>query len=367
MLWHYYNGTTFPLNATDVKWTFDTMLDTDTGATGTADFFVIESVEIVNATCVDFILKFPYPDILSLLANDWGTGCPLPWHMLKDIPHNQLSTHPTNRDFSTPANWMPVSGPFIWDTIVPDVAVTLKKNPDYYGYALGWGPYNVDTLIFEWVENPATRLTKYIAGDIDFGEYSPAPVATFQALNDTVTWPNLRVFQYLYPASNPIWLNFDNQYLSNRYVRMAITNAIDYNYIINDLLLPWGIETAYRGKTPILPQHYYDDGVTSVHLFNEDLMPYQYNVPKAQAYMVLWNGAKTGHTPITPQGPLGDADFSGLVDMADFFIWRDDGFGQTMPIPFLPGQDKDPDFDNTGFIEMADFFSWRGDWGNTYP
>jgi ABC-type transport system substrate-binding protein len=194
-----------------------------------------------------------YPDILSLLANDWGTACPLPWHLLKDIPPGDLDGHVTNKDFVTPTNWMPVSGPFIWDVIDTGTQVIMKRNPDYYGYGLGWGPYNVDTLIFEWVKSPASRLAKYINGDIDFGEYSPAPVATFKTLNDTVTYPNLRVFQYLYPASNPIWLNFNNEYLSNRYVRMAIAHAIDYDYIINNLLDEWGIETAIRGKTPILP------------------------------------------------------------------------------------------------------------------
>jgi ABC-type transport system substrate-binding protein len=382
MVWHYQNGTTFPINATDVKWTFDTMMDPDAGFTGTADFsFVIEEVQIVNATCVDFILYYPYPDILSVLANDWGTACPLPWHLLKDIPPGDLDGHPTNKDYLTPDNWMPVSGPFIWDVIDTGTQVIMKKNPDYYGYnesivnpggtPLGpegethWGPYNVDTLIFKWEESPAARLASYITGDIDFGEYPTAPPATFKFLNDTVTYPYLRVWQYLYPASTPIWLNFNNEYLSNRYVRMAIAHAIDYNYIINNLLDEWGIETAIRGKTPILPQHYYDDGVTSVQLFNTALPPYQYDPVLAQKFMDLWKGSQTGHSPYT-DGPVGDADFNGIVEMTDFFIWRE-YFDQTGPIPHLPGQDKDADFDNTGWIEMADFFRWRENWGNTYP
>jgi ABC-type transport system substrate-binding protein len=384
MVWHYYDGTTFPINATDFKWTFDTMMHPDSGFTGTTDFsFVIEEVQIVNATCVDYILKFPYPDILSLLANDWGTACPLPWHLLKDIPPGDLEGHVTNKDYVNSDNWMPVSGPFIWDVIEPDVQVIMKRNPDYYGYnasivnpggvPLGpegethWGPYNVDTLIFKWEKSPAIRLTKYLAGDIDFGEYPMAPVATFKLLNDTVTWPYLQVWQYLYPASTPIWLNFDNEYLSNRYVRMAIAHAIDYDYIINNILPAWGIETAIRGKTPILPQHYYDDGVTSVQLFNTALPPYQYNVTKAQAYMDLWKYSQVGEPYL--DGPVGDADFSGLVEMTDFYIWRE-YFGTPFPPgppPPLPGQDKDADFDNTGYIEMADFFRWRENWGNTYP
>jgi len=140
--------------------------------------------------------------------------------------------------------------------------------------------------------------------------------------------------------------------------------TIDYDYIINNLLDQWGIENASRGKTPILPQHYYDDGATTVHLFNTALPPYQYDPVKAQAYMDRWVHSIGPHYWL---GPVGDADFSGFVDMNDFYIWRDEGFGATMPIPFLPGQDKDPDFDNTGFIEMADFFQWQENWGNTYP
>jgi len=355
-----------PLNATDVKWTYDAMMSPVSKSTGAVDFtYVIESVEIVDEFTVDFILYEPYPDVLSVLSNGWGTGAILPWHHLKDVAPAHLRYHPSNTDFNIPANWMPTSGPFMWDPSdppEPDVQITLIKNPSYYGYGLGWGPYDIDEIIMTWIPDPAVRLMAVMNNDVDLIERPIAPVETFQMLE---TWPNLRVFQYDRPASNPVWLNFDNPYLSNRYVRMAIANAIDYAYIINIILPSWGIETAYRGKTPILPQHYYDDGATTVHLFNEDLLPYEYNVAKALQYMEKWNYSQVG-TDYT-LGPVGDADFSGVVNLDDFTAWTGQWGQNEASFTFLPGQDKDSDFNNDDVVDLDDFQLWAANWGAQYP
>ena len=55
----------------------------------------------------------------------------------------------------------------------------------------------------------------------------------------------------------------------------------------------------------------------------------------------------------------GDADINGLVEMADFFRWREN-FGKT-PYQCPPG--VYPDFDNNGLVEMYDFFIWRRNFG----
>jgi len=379
MVWRYNNGTTVPITADDVVWTFETVLDPATTATGIGDFiWIIENVTKVDNLTVDFNLLNPCPDILSVLSNDWGTGCILPKHRLEGIPIAGLRVDGSNKNFSDPTKWMPVSGPFMWDPSNPPIIdddITLIKNPSYYGYGLGWGPYNVDKFILQWIKNPPTRLVALINNDVDLGEYPTAPVATFIALNNTVNYPYLRVVQYNRPASNPIWLNFNNEYLSNRYVRMAIANAIDYNYIINTLLPPWGIANATRGKTPILPQHYYtDENDTTVQLFNTCLSPYTQNVTRALAYMDRWKKSQVGYTSPYPggiylEGAAGDADFNGKVELDDFYIWRNEGWPLgTMPIPFLPGQDKDPDWNNDGSIEInPDYFIYRDETaGTTY-
>jgi len=364
------------INATDVKWTFDTMFTTKAKASGIGDFsYVIKSVEIVDEYRVDFILYDPFPDILSILSNDWGTGAILPWHFLKDISVGSLKSHGSNWGFTTPDLWMPVSGPFKarygTNTVQPGTRAILDRNPLYYGYntsivgSPAWGPYNIDTLIMQWIEDPASRLVALEENDVDFGEYPTAPVATFKLLNNTANYPYLRVMQYDYPASNPVWFNFDNEYISNRYVRLAICHAIPYSYIINQILPPWGIETSRRGKTYILPHHYYTYGGTTVHLFNEDLQPFQENITLAQKYMDLWRYSKVG-TDYT-KGPVGDADFNRLVELPDWYIWRD-WFGSTSSEwDYLPGQDIDPDFTNNDYVDMYDFYAWRPKFGTTYP
>jgi len=381
MVWRYNNGTTVPINADDVEWTFTTILNPQSGCTGTGDFiYVIDNVTKVDNLTVDINLKYACPDILSILSNDWGTGCILPKHKLEGIALTQLGGHPSNTAFNTPSEWMPVSGPFMLDPAnspEPDVDITLIKNPSYYGYntsivgSPAWGPYNIDKFKLQWMRDPAARLTALINNDIDFGEYPIAPVDTFKDLNDTETYPYLRVIQYDYPASTPIWLNFNNEYLSNRYIRMAIAHAIDYDYIIDTLLLPWGIETATRGKTPILPHHYYtDENGTTVHLYNTALSPYVQNVTKAQAYMDRWKFSQEGSWDYL-KGAAGDADFSGKVDLDDFYIWRDKGWPLVYPetVTFLPGQDIDPDFNNDGSYDLLpDYSIWYIEtYDLTYP
>jgi ABC-type transport system substrate-binding protein len=320
----------------------------------------------VNATTVDFILYDPYPDILSVLANDWGTGAILPWHFLKDISVGNLKAHASNTAFGDPGAWMPVNGPFEPVEIVPGDYVRLTKNNDYYGYGLGWGPYNIDTLILDWVPDPAVRLLALQTNDVDFGEYPTAPVEEFNDMMNQTKWPYLRVSQYDYPASNPVWFNFDNPYLSNRYVRLAIAHAIPYQQIIGNILPSWGVETAYRGKTYVQPHHYYTDASNvTVHLYNEDLEAYEGNLTKAQMYLNMWKYSQVGSDYTL--GPVGDADFNGLVELDDFYIWAGN-FGTTSADwTFLPGQDVDPDFDNSDYVEMADFYRWTEGWGAEYP
>jgi ABC-type transport system substrate-binding protein len=372
MVWQYNNGSaTQPITADDVVWTFETVLDPTTTATGRGEFaHVINNVTKVNATTVDFNLNYTHSGFLSILANDWGTGCILPKHFFVGGGIPTPRTDPSNKGFSSPDAWMPVSGPFMLDPDNPplvDDKITLIKNPSYYGYADGWGPYNIDKFILQWVMDSYSRLRALINNDIDFGEYPVAPPQTFKDLNNTANYPYLRVVQYDYPASNPVWLNFNNEYLSNRYIRMAIANAIDYDYIINSLLPPWGIETAIRGKTPILPQHYYtDENGTTVQLYNTAISPYTQNVTRALEYMDRWKKSQVGYTSPYPggiylEGAAGDANFDGVVNVLDLGIWRDEGWPiGTMPLPFLPGQDKDPDFNNDGSIDQnPDYYIYR--------
>jgi ABC-type transport system substrate-binding protein len=378
-------GGTF-FNATDVKFTFDCTFNPEVACTGLGDFaYVIESVEVVplnqsdggtwdpytdqyiNASAIDFILKFPHPDFTSVISNDWGGGSIIPWTQYFEDLVNSNPEHCISD--KTHGNWPdmhPGTGPYIVTGYKENQYIKLEKNDLYWGYDLGYGPH-VSTIYLKWVPEAAGRLLQIQNNDVDLGEY---PIATVDEYEDMKTWDNLRVSEYDYPASNGVWFNFNNPYLSNRYVRQAIAHAIPYYYIISQILPGWGIKTGIQGKTHILPQHYYE----GEHLFNTDPIrcpPYEYDIAKAAEYLKMWLYAQPAYAPYNStqvaQGPVGDADFDGVVNFDDFFIWARTR-GPTSALTWDPGCDIDPDFDNDEFVSHPeDFDLWWDAWGNEYP
>jgi ABC-type transport system substrate-binding protein len=366
-----------PFNATDVKYTFDLTLNSATKNSGEGDFsYIMESVEYVPGTAtdpytgldnidaftVDFILKEPLPDIVSVLSNDWG-GSIMPWHSLKHLAPGDMRDDEVSTDWT---KMVPGTGSHNVTNYILDESITLERNDLYWGYDLGWGPH-VSTVILKWVPDAKTRMAELQTNTVDFGEY---PTATVDEYYDLMNATNVRVFQYDYPASNGVWFNLDNEYMSNRYVRQAIAHAIPYETIFTEVFPSWGIETAYRAISHILPNNHYTDPDTGerVQLFNDDLDPVVYDPIIAQMYLDMYLYSKVG-TDYT-LGPVGDADFSGLVDFDDWFVWFDN-YGKTdggiNAWPWIPGCDIDPDFNNDNATTMADFDLWWPNYGEEYP
>jgi len=360
-----------PFNASDVKYTLDTVLNPASKAVAYGELEpTVESVIIKNATCVDLVLKAESPDLGNLLSNEWGCAM-VPWHVLKDVDIRDLKGHASNTGYDPETGLfdpvkvcLPALGPFKLTGYAGGEYIELSKNPDYFGYDLGWGPYDVDKMILKWIGDPAARIAAMKTHEIDFGEYCTASIEDFEALSER---EDLRVWQYDYPASHPpLWLNLDSPYLSNRYVRQAIAHAIPREAILNEILPSWGVE-GYPGKTFILPHHYYTDPVTKerVQLYNTELEPYENNLTKAEMYMDMWRYAQEGtdHT----LGPVGDADFSGVVRLDDFILWATNFGTEPTDWTFLPGNDIDPDFDNSGLVNLDDFIEWAANYGTYYP
>jgi hypothetical protein len=59
----------------------------------------------------------------------------------------------------------------------------------------------------------------------------------------------------------------------------------------------------------------------------------------------------------------GDADLNEVVDLDDFYLWREN-FGKT---PDQCPPDVHPDFDDNEHVELDDFYVWRDNFGATVP
>jgi len=376
-------------DAQDVVWTLnDIVLYHPEGTSATGDTApIIKRAEYIgnytpgdpnyNPYAVDLILHDHYVDLPLILANDWGPGI-MPYHYFGGVAPS--STDPVVTSFDK-AKLVPVLGPFKLDsegTPAGNSWIKLARNPLYFGYDLGWGPYDIDYWIFEYVPDASTRLSKLLLHELDYAGYPTAPVEVFEEL---IGQPDLTVIKTFYPAVNPIWMNFNNPQLSNRYVRLALAHAIPYADIYKDILPSWGITDPVPGGSFIHPWQYYQ----GVQLFNTEMGQYTYNITRAQQYLNMWFYAQTGED--YTNGPVGDADFSGIVDLDDLWYWLEE-YGNapyTRPItwldpswyttypwpadsgPIAPGNDIDPDFDNSGTVGIEDYPLWLANFGREYP
>lgn len=378
-----------PFNATDVVFTFETcVLDIRALNSGYGDIaHIVDRVEKVNNTAVEFFFKEPYTppvEFKSILANDWGLDI-IPYSTLKQYEGDPagIRSDPSTSP-SSGVGLLPALGPFKLTYVETGVEVRLENNTSYFGYDKNllkpteringgrWGPNGINEVILKWIPDAATRLVALQTFEADAGEYPTAPVQVFQdMIANPGSWPYHKVWLYDYPASNPIWLNLNNPYLANLYVRQAIAHAIPYDKIINDILPGWGIEPANttRAKSLIIPQNWYtDDNNVTVHLYNEDLPPYEYNITRAQEFMDMWIESRPGEGL---NGPIGDADQSRLVTFDDWWTWLQESPPVTGPWPrdiypewpFL----IDPDWDNDDDVDIDDSIAWSNNYGTTYP
>jgi ABC-type transport system substrate-binding protein len=382
-----------PFDAEDVVWTVnEVILDPTLGCSAAGDFSpIVKRAEYIgnytpgspgyNATALDLILYDPYVDLPLVLSNTWGGGI-LPHHYFGGNPPEFQD--PVNKKLSglTGAINVPVIGPykFLAEGSPPSYSwISFQKNPNFFGYALGWGPYDVDKIILEYVPEPAQRLLKLQLHDSDYGEYPTSPVEVFETL---MSDPAFLVYIVPYMASNGVWMNFNNPNLSNRYVRLALAHAIPYADIFTDILPSWGIVNPIAGGSFVLPWQYYQ----GTPLFNSEMPLYTYDIAKAQQYLDMWLYAQTG-TNYT-KGPVGDANFDGIVDLDDLYYlideygnapytrpidWLDPDWYSSYPWPagygdsVAPGNDIDPDFDNSGLVGIEDFGLWLANVGREYP
>jgi ABC-type transport system substrate-binding protein len=398
-----------PFDAQDVKYTYDLVVNPDVLASAFGDFApIVKRVEYVNATdpedpdwdpySIDLILYEPYVDLPMILANIQGGGI-LPCHSLSDIPPRQLYLSPENKVFAYAKN-VPSIGPYVYDsegTPAGYTDITFMRNPNYFGYNASivgepaWGPYGVEKVIIKHVPDPLV-LVAIETHEIDFGEYSIAPVEVFEELKND---PTLLVYVVPHMASNGVWMNLNNPNLSNRYVRLAIAHAVPYERIINEILPEWGVTKTIPGISWITPWHIYaypENGeVTGYSLFNKDLEPYEYDPVTASAYLEMYLKSRADLYPDQAVGPVGDANFDGKVNLDDLFLlidkwgetppyeidwWPPEGWigPEVYPWPVeegasvAPGNDIDIDFDNDGdTADPDDFLFWLYNWGKEYP
>jgi len=348
-------------NATDVAYTYNTMLKIP-DFTAYGDYnFMLDRAEVVDRYTVDFVYKpgmGPDYDFAGYNAHGWGLAM-LPEHQMRgwtdyaNWAHTAWNGAQGVKPVSQGGTGLEQLGPYYVSAYSANQYIEMTKVPGYAS-TLGWTGTLPTKWILKFIPDDGTRILALDNVEVDMIEYPIADVATWQAM---IPQPQHRVSIYNYPASHVLWFNNRNTILSNKYVRLAIAHAIPYPNIFN-VLPAWGVEQAYPGKTFVTPWH---------DSFDTSLGNYIYDPAKAQMYMDMYWNSKVGVDPATYPGPFGDHNLNGYVDLLDYPVWVNNRGKTPGQWPSYPMNTIDPDNNNDGAVDILDFPYWSARVGQRYP
>jgi peptide/nickel transport system substrate-binding protein len=259
-----------PVDSADYKYTYDALKSENVQSPRTYVWEGIESIEAPDPQTV--VVKFEQVkcDALGNLGLGW-----LPSHLYA-ADFSDIMTAPESEAPRVSA------GPFLFQSWARDDNFIVVRNENYWE-----GAPNMDGSIVRVVPDAGARIAQLQSGEIDFLEVQPNQIAS--AEQD----PDLARFQYNDDGYNYIGLNLadpanpqngrdeegnliaqdPHPILGDVRVRQAIAHAIDYQSIIDNILLGQG----YPMAANVLP--------TIEWAVNKDLSPYAYDLEQAAALL----------------------------------------------------------------------------------
>ena len=228
-------STNKPITSADIKATYDSILNKDTGSPHRGSVAHIDTIEVVDSQKVDFFLKRADPLFLSTLA-------------IGVLPKSWLEN---------PQGQAPSSGNYILDEPWEEGGgILLKRRSDDF------------KLRFVVSRDPTIRVLKLLKGEVQLlqNNLPPELIAWLSSKNEVnVKKHSGSTFAYL-------GFNLKDPLLADHKLRLAIAHAIDRDTIIKYLFAG-----AARKANAILPPEHWASasGLTS----------YQYNTEKASALL----------------------------------------------------------------------------------
>ncbi|OUN00668.1 MAG: peptide ABC transporter substrate-binding protein [Firmicutes bacterium ZCTH02-B6] len=216
-----------PVDAHAVVYSFNRMMAIGEGP---ADSFpTLSKVEAVDDYTVRFTLSDPFAPFLLTLANNGAA-----------IVNPRLEEHAQGGDLGRGylAEHTMGSGPYQLERWDKDQQIRLVPNPYYDGPAPAFR-----MVVFQVIKDPSARRLQLERGDIDIAEALP-----LDQLERLRSMPGIRVEDHPSLRVTYLYLNNRRAPLNDPRVRQAISYAVDYDAIIQGVML--GNAVQMRGPVP---------------------------------------------------------------------------------------------------------------------
>lgn len=235
----------------------------------------VEGISILDDHTIRLTFAVKSGQVLSVLAAD----AILPYHILGSVALDEMA--------QAPFNTMPIyCGPYKMTNWVKGSEIDFERFDGFFGPK---APF--DKIIYRVISEPATAINELKAGNVDV--IMNVPVDSYDSL---VATEGIAGIETQGPMGYHLMLNQNNATWKNLKVRQAVSHAIDWNPILNNL---------YLGK-----------GMVSTSLFHpanweydKNLKPYDYNVQEAKQLL-----SEVGWTDANGDGFMEAKNVSGVKD-----------------------------------------------------
>ncbi|MFX1327701.1 MAG: ABC transporter substrate-binding protein [Promethearchaeota archaeon] len=253
----FHDGTSF--NATAVKWNFDRIYNL-IDLTVIFDYlflfpdgrWIVNETRVLDEYTVKFVLNAPYVPFQQLLTHH-STGILSP------------TSTPFNRTISKHTEKLIGTGPFIYGSYIPNVNLTLYPNQNYWGQKP-----KIDEFVVLIYSSGEDLWNDFLGKEIDmlfpmFFTRNPNI-----SINTLITDPDFIIPETF--STNYRYIAMNNK-LINLTMRKAISYAINYSYMVEEILPP-----AVRARSPI-PEGILYSNTTAFEVPN-------YNITKARQILI---------------------------------------------------------------------------------
>lgn len=242
----FHNGR--PMTADDVVYTFERLLDPETGSGNAYKVVGSPSIEALAPHTVQFTLSEPSGIFLGRLAMDKSLGI----IARESVEDGSINTTPIG------------TGPFEITEYLPGTSLLLERNDAYWKTGADGAPLPyLDAVEVRIVGEGSQRRTGLVTGDLDWAFSIPLQsVAELEARDDVI------VDSTASPAYYYMGVNTLREPLDDVRVRQAISYALDRGNITEAATFGTGVPT--------------QDPIPSVSAWAYDYAPYDQDLEKAR-------------------------------------------------------------------------------------
>ena len=233
----YHNG--HPFTSADVRYTFETVLDPDAGASNAALYAAIGEIETPDDYTVVFHLNQPHVFLINNMAR-------MP--IVPNDPEHDHSVHPIG------------TGPYSFVSQVRDDRMILERFDDYWG-----GAGELQFLEYRVIPENSTRLLAFEAGELDVTQ-TQLPTTELERLEADPNWVMERT-----PGTGYTFLAFNTEVapFDDYRVRQALNHLIPREALVERIINGNG----FPGISMLLP---------TMAWFNPDGPEFDYNPERAR-------------------------------------------------------------------------------------